>query len=203
MISQLFILLHPFIVHVAIVSILFAFSSSLIALLLSYIRPHSDYIEKFGFSSYLLLVISLITIPLSIISGYIDAGSLDSAANNSILSFKIRLSFILMFIIISPLTIKIYTNKLLGKKLFIDETLFTLMYVGFLLIATVLIFLIGALGGYYTYNHSFLDNLGLGYLLIDSIPTNYRINLFNSILPSVAGILVYILIIAIPFVRRK
>lgn len=203
MISQLFILLHPFIVHVAIVSILFAFSSSLIALLLSYIRPHSDYIEKFGFSSYLLLVISLITIPLSIISGYIDAGSLDSAANNSILSFKIRLSFMLLFIIISPLTIKIYTNKLLGKKLFIDETLFTLMYVGFLLIATVLIFLIGALGGYYTYNHSFLDNLGLGYLLIDSIPTNYRINLFNSILPSVAGILVYILIIAIPFVRRK
>lgn len=203
MISQLFILLHPFIVHVAIVSILFAFSSSLIALLISYIRPHSDYIEKFGFSSYLLLVISLITIPLSIISGYIDAGSLDSAANNSILSFKIRLSFMLLFIIISPLTIKIYTNKLLGKKLFIDETLFTLMYVGFLLIATVLIFLIGALGGYYTYNHSFLDNLGLGYLLIDSIPTNYRINLFNSILPSVAGILVYILIIAIPFVRRK
>lgn len=203
MISQLFILLHPFIVHVAIVSILFAFSSSLIALLLSYIRPHSDYIEKFGFSSYLLLVISLITIPLSIISGYIDAGSLDSAANNSILSFKIRLSFMLLFIIISPLTIKIYTNKLLGKKLFIDETLFTLMYVGFLLIATVLIFLIGALGGYYTYNHSFLDNLGLGYLLIDSIPTNYRINLFNSILPSVAGILVYILIIAIPFLRRK
>lgn len=203
MISQLFILLHPFIVHVAIVSILFAFSSSLIALLLSYIRPHSDYIEKFGFSSYLLLVISLITIPLSIISGYIDAGSLDSAANNSILSFKIRLSFMLLFIIISPLTIKIYTNKLLGKKLFIDETLFTLMYVGFLLIATVLIFLIGALGGYYTYNHSFLDNLGLGYLLIDSIPTNYRINLFNSILPSVTGILVYILIIAIPFVRRK
>lgn len=203
MISQLFILLHPFIVHVAIVSILFAFSSSLIALLLSYIRPHSDYIEKFGFSSYLLLVISLITIPLSIISGYIDAGSLDSAANNSILSFKIRLAFMLLFIIISPLTIKIYTNKLLGKKLFIDETLFTLMYVGFLLIATVLIFLIGALGGYYTYNHSFLDNLGLGYLLIDSIPTNYRINLFNSILPSVAGILVYILIIAIPFVRRK
>ena len=149
------------------------------------------------------MIIGEITLPLSIITGFIDAGSITFAANQPILSFKIRMAMVLFFVLLSPIMINIYSTKLLKSTLFEDERFFTIFYILLLFVGTLIILIIGAAGGYYVYSHSFFDTIGLGEYFPELIPKNLKQNIYDSYNPSIFGFILYFIMITFPFILRK
>lgn len=202
-----FVLLHPFIVHVSIISTLLSFLSSLLAYYYKIKgRNNTNFDEKcksFRFTSFYLLFFGLVTLPLAIITGFIDAGSLVSAANNPILSTKIRLAFVLFFVMMGPFTIYIYTTKVLRSELYLSEGFLTFLYVVLLGLSTVTILVIGALGGYYNNGHDFFDNIGLGKQFLNLLPNDNRQSIFDTFTPSLGELVVYLFLILIPLKFKK
>lgn len=178
-IDELLVSGHPAVIHFPIIGIVMAMVAGYTALMFAIISDLgkdqewmtkdrkvmlSTMVDRFGFASWIMDFMGIIGLIVAAWSGFKAAGSLDSAVSSDLLAFKIKLSIYVFFLLLTPLLLKVYLN-FLGKPIFGESKLIPLLYLLPIMIAAVLTLLISGAGGRYTYGHSILDTLGLGYLL--------------------------------------
>ncbi|OLS23055.1 MAG: hypothetical protein HeimC2_27950 [Candidatus Heimdallarchaeota archaeon LC_2] len=178
-IDELLVSGHPAVIHFPIIGIVMAMVAGYTALMFAIIADLgkdqdwmtkdrkvmlSTMVDRFGFASWIMDFMGIIGLIVAAWSGFKAAGSLDSAVSSDLLAFKIKLSIYVFFLLLTPLLLKVYLN-FLGKPIFGESKLIPLLYLLPIMIAAVLTLLISGAGGRYTYGHSILDTLGLGYLL--------------------------------------
>ncbi|MCE7735113.1 MAG: hypothetical protein GPJ54_09565 [Candidatus Heimdallarchaeota archaeon] len=170
---------HPAVIHFPIIGIVMAMVAGFTALFAAILidigerqgwlndmrKIHLEkFVDRFGFASWIMDFMGLLGLIMAAWSGFLSAGSVDTAVSSDLLAFKIKLSIYVFFLLLTPLLLKVYMAYL-GEEIFGKSRIIPLLYLIPIVISAVLTILISGAGGRYTYGHSILDTLGLGYLL--------------------------------------
>lgn len=175
-IASLFIYLHVSIIHFPIVTFLFACLFGLISYILVLYKNRKgtsdlqrERIEKslpfLEFVSVINLALGLISIPIVALAGLIDARSLDNAVYTDFLAFKIQLTIITTFVLLSAFIFKMHLHKNIKIPIFKESKTIPLFYLFPLFLGTFMILIIAGEGGRYVFGHTVFDNVGLGFLV--------------------------------------
>ncbi|MHA2099140.1 MAG: hypothetical protein ACW99A_10665 [Candidatus Kariarchaeaceae archaeon] len=170
---------HPAVIHFPIIGIVMAMVAGFTALFAAILIDVGDrqgwlietrknqlerFVDRFGFASWIMDFMGLVGLVVAAWSGFRSAGSIETAVSSDLLAFKIKLTIYVFFLLLTPLLLKVYMAYL-GKPIFGESRIIPLLYLVPIVISAVLTILISGAGGRYTYGHSILDTLGLGYLL--------------------------------------
>ena len=170
---------HPAVIHFPIIGIVMAMVAGYTALMFAIIADLGKdqgwmtsgrketldaLVDRFGFASWIMDFMGIIGLIVAAWSGFKSAGSVETAVSSDLLAFKIKLTIYVFFLLLTPLLLKVYMH-FLGQPIFGESKVIPLLYLLPIMIAAVLTLLISGAGGRYTYGHSILDTLGLGYLL--------------------------------------
>jgi uncharacterized membrane protein len=172
---------HPAVIHFPIIGIVMAMVAGFTALFAAILIDIGErqgwlietrkvqlerFVDRFGFASWIMDFMGLVGLIIAAWSGFKSAGSVDTAVSSDLLAFKIKLTIYVFFLLLTPLLLKVYMSYL-GEDIFGKSRIIPLLYLVPIVISAVLTILISGAGGRYTYGHSILDTLGLGYLLPD------------------------------------
>lgn len=170
---------HPAVIHFPIIGIVMAMVAGFTALMFAIIADLGkdqewmtldrkdtldSMVDRFGFASWIMDFMGIFGLIIAAWSGFKSAGSIETAVSSDLLAYKIKLSIYVFFLLVTPLCLKIYMH-FLGHPIFGESKVIPLLYLLPIMIAAVLTILISGAGGRYTYGHSILDTIGLGYLL--------------------------------------
>lgn len=177
---------HPSVIHFPIIGILMGFGAGLTALTLGILydmmtekdwftkerqKSVRNYMDRFEFTSYVLLILGFFGYIIAGITGILAAGSIDSSINNELLEFKVRMSIYVFFLTFTPIFLKTYFGIVYKKNIFNNKSrVIPLLYLLPLIPAAILTAIVAGAGGRYTYGHSILDSFGLSFLLPGPIP---------------------------------
>lgn len=171
---------HPAVIHFPLIGAMMGAVAAISALLIAIfidIAEQKDwldegkrefikrYIDRFEFSSWILIIMGEAGIIIAGITGMNAAGDAASAVTVPLLQYKIMLSIYGFFILLAPLVLKLYLSLGPKKPVFSGSRIIPILYIIPIVIAAVMMVLISGAGGRYTYGHSILDPLGLGWAL--------------------------------------
>ncbi len=171
---------HPAVIHFPIIGIMMGFLAGASALAFAVFRDifknkswfnewwenyTESMIDRYGFASWIMIFMGEISLIIAGLTGLRSAGSLEAAVSSEILLFKIKLTIYVFFILLSPFGLKFYMALFVKKPIFGRSRIIPLLYLTPMAVAAFLTMLISGAGGRYTYGHSILDTLGLGWLL--------------------------------------
>ena len=124
-----------------------------------------DYIQKFEFSSWILLVFSYLSITVVAYAGYVDANGFQFIDGNSYLTYKLQLTFYLLSILISPIIQKGYLKWKYNRNVFEISRLMPVIYILPIFIGTCLIILIAGAGSSFANGYTVLEKVNLDFLV--------------------------------------
>lgn len=129
------------------------------------------------------LLVGIISLPITIITGYLDAEPLENAVSKDLLAYKIILSMFLLLIVFFLSLILYNSHFKVKRRVYFQENPIPLIFTLLTIIAGMLTSLIGAAGGQYVYGENFLNDIGLSFLIVDfDQPTS---NLFETRLEAI------------------
>lgn len=177
---------HASVIHFPIIGILMGFAAGFTALLLGMsidgfinkewmteprVRSLQNFIDRFEFTSYILLILGLGGYVIAGITGFLTSGSISNAINHELLEYKVRLSIFVFFLLIGPISLKTYFGLVYKKNIFNNKSrIIPLLYLSPLIPAAIMTMIIAGAGGRYVYGHSILDTFGLSWLLPGEAP---------------------------------
>lgn len=175
-IDELLVSGHPAVIHFPIIGVMMGAVAAMTAFVLAVgldvfekrLAKHKEmierYIDRFEFSSWILVLMGLLSLIVAGWTGIRSAGSLDVAVSQEILSFKVKLSVYAFLLILAPLGLKVFIWLKYNKSIFNGNKVIPVLYILPLLIAALQIMVLSGAGGRYVYGHSILDTLGLSWL---------------------------------------
>ena len=177
---------HASVIHFPIIGILMGFAAGFTALLVgmsidgfinkdwmteSRVQSLQNFIDRFEFTSYILIILGLLGYLISGITGFLSAGGINNAINHEMLEFKVRLAIFVFFLLFGPIFLKTYFGLVYKKNIFNNKSrIIPLLYLTPLIPAAIMTMLIAGAGGRYVYGHSILDTFGLSWLLPGEAP---------------------------------
>jgi len=179
MFDELLVSGHPAVIHFPIIGIVMAMAAGFTALFFAILIDIGDYqgwmtdsrrtylekfVDRYGFASWIMDFMGLVGLIVAAWTGFRSAGSVETAVSSDLLAFKIRLTIYVFFLLLTPLLLKLYMTYL-GEEIFGKSRIIPLLYLFPIVISAFLTIMISGAGGKYTYGHSILDTLGLGFLL--------------------------------------
>ncbi len=175
-IEELLVAGHPAVIHFPIIGVMMGAMAAMTALAFAIgldvfekrLSNHKEtiqrYIDRFEFSSWILVFMGLVSLIIAGWTGIRSAGNLDAAISSEVLSFKVQMSIYAFMLIISPLALKVFIWRKYNKSIFNGSKIIPVLYIIPLLIAAAQIMVLSGAGGRYVYGHSILDTIGLGWL---------------------------------------
>ncbi|MHA2091650.1 MAG: hypothetical protein ACW98K_12410 [Candidatus Kariarchaeaceae archaeon] len=179
-IDELLVSGHPAVIHFPIIGIMMGFMAGATALAFGVFRDMfknakwfspwwenmvERMIDRYGFASWIMILMGELGLIVAGLSGLQSAGSVENALSSEILAYKVKLTIYVFCILLSPLLLKIYMVAVVRRPVFGESRIIPLLYLTPMAVAAFLTMLISGAGGRYTYGHSILDTLGLGWLL--------------------------------------
>jgi uncharacterized membrane protein len=216
---------HPAIIHFPIVGFIIGSLTAMMALGLllfhkifldrSFYEGYRDqvngYIEALEMISWTNILIGELIFPFTVVTGILDANGVENAIRQDLLAYKIRISLIIYFVMISPIFMKLYASSIRESKIFGSSIAVSCLYTLPILVSSFLTLLVASAGGKYTFGKSIFDNIGLEFLIPETVnkpevkdPITYleEISIGNGFL-IVTMLLLIILILAPLFIFSK
>jgi hypothetical protein len=194
---------HPAIIHFPIVGFIIGSLTAMMALGL--LLFHKIFLDRSFYEGY-----------RDQVNGYIEALEMISWTNiligELIFPFTVvRISLIIYFVMISPIFMKLYASSIRESKIFGSSIAVSCLYTLPILVSSFLTLLVASAGGKYTFGKSIFDNIGLEFLIPETVnkpevkdPITYleEISIGNGFL-IVTMLLLIILILAPLFIFSK